>query len=289
MPDLESFRQRVEQAEARLKAVHAARERESAALVDMWRQIRTRFTKQEEEIARVRALANALDDKNNALQEMVENLLGTIENNIRKTGNETVPRITGMAQELLEAASGEPAYAALRGQEARETPPAAAPSRHDAPLAAADVAALLVDEDAVQIDVPPGPGAATADDAVLDLDRIAPPGERTEGEEGVSPGLRSLINRVQRAMNKPGTDEAAAKQAERGQADEELARDARDRIAPPGAERSPRTDRRHRAPLTLRASGTGGTGGLSRPAPDRYHDAFQLGIEAPRGAVWEAG
>lgn len=227
MPDLESFRQRVEQAEARLKAVHAARERESAALVDMWRQIRARFTKQEEEIARVRALANALDDKNSALQEMVENLLGTIENNIRKTGSETVPRITGMAQELLEAASGEPAFAALSGQEARDATPVA--PRHEAALAAADVEALLVDEDTVQVNVPPAPDAATADEAVLDLDTVAAPGNnRAEGEESVSPGLRSLINRVQRAMNKPGTDEPAAKAAAAEPADEELAREMRE-------------------------------------------------------------
>ena len=60
MRDIESLKQRIEAAEKHNASSELARNRESEALMDMWHQIRTRFTDQEDEIAR--SLAAGKDD-----------------------------------------------------------------------------------------------------------------------------------------------------------------------------------------------------------------------------------
>lgn len=61
MRDLVVLKERIEYAERHLSASHSALERESQALMAMWRQIRDRFEVQEQEIWRYRAQIAAME------------------------------------------------------------------------------------------------------------------------------------------------------------------------------------------------------------------------------------
>jgi hypothetical protein len=67
----------------------------------MWLQIRTRFTDQEDEIARYRTRLEETTEKNTELGRMVDDLLATIEGNLNRARDQTIPRITNLAEELL--------------------------------------------------------------------------------------------------------------------------------------------------------------------------------------------
>lgn len=102
MPDLDALKSRVERAERHLDAAREAREGQSVALVEMWRQIRERFAAQESEIAEYRAKLSSLEDEHAELSRHVETLLEVVDRSIGRASDETVPRIAGMAQALLD-------------------------------------------------------------------------------------------------------------------------------------------------------------------------------------------
>lgn len=106
MSNLDALKARVERAEKGLSSAHATRDRESEALMEMWRQIRERFQEQDKELAEYRARVEALEANREQMMKMVEGLLQTIEGSVEQTAVGTVPKITGMAEAMLE---GQPA------------------------------------------------------------------------------------------------------------------------------------------------------------------------------------
>jgi hypothetical protein len=101
MADLSSLKQRVELVDLRLKTAHGARERESAALMETWEQIRERFVEQTADIVQLRDRISELEDARDELLQMVHGLLGAVENGLEKMSDESVPQIRTMAANLL--------------------------------------------------------------------------------------------------------------------------------------------------------------------------------------------
>jgi hypothetical protein len=134
MRDIESLKQRIGAAEKHNASAELARNRESEALMEMWLQIRTRFTDQEDEIARFRTRLEEMTQKNSELGQLVDSLLATVEGNLGRSRDETVPRIANPAEELL---ASEPSPFAMAEQPADETTEAnAEPSSFDEALLA---------------------------------------------------------------------------------------------------------------------------------------------------------
>jgi hypothetical protein len=102
MPNLETLKSRVDRAERNLKSAQTTREMESQALVEMWRQIRERFEAQESEIQLYRDKLEEVEVEHKDLLKLVDTLLATIEKSAGRGGDETVPRITGLAEAMLE-------------------------------------------------------------------------------------------------------------------------------------------------------------------------------------------
>ena len=98
MRDIATLKERVDFAERHLKATETARNRESEALMDMWRKIRERFNHQEDEIARYRAEVESLTEGNGALSRMIDDLIAIIDGNIERGRDETVPKIATLAK-----------------------------------------------------------------------------------------------------------------------------------------------------------------------------------------------
>jgi len=186
MSDLDTLRGRVEQAEARLKGVHATRERESATLVEMWQQLRARFTAQEEEIARTRSRTAALETENAELLAMLSALVETIEGNVK-----VLPEAVAAAPVAAAAPEPTPEVAAAPEPEPEPEPePAPVTLHRDAALGEDDIEALLVEAEE--------PAAA------------APAPE--PAPEPAPVGIKSMMSRVQRAIHRPAPEPRAAAQ-----------------------------------------------------------------------------
>src|SRR6185312_7669374 len=102
MPNLETLKSRVERAERNLKSAETTRDMESQALVEMWRQIRGRFETQESEIQLYRDKLAEVEDEHKQLLKLVEALLGVVEKSSGRSAEDAVPRITGLAEAMLE-------------------------------------------------------------------------------------------------------------------------------------------------------------------------------------------
>jgi hypothetical protein len=102
MPNLDALRSRVERAERSLKSVQTTRDMESQALVEMWRQIRERYEAQESEIQLYRDKLNQVEAQHVELCKLVDTLLAVVEKSTGRAGDETVPRITGLAEAMLD-------------------------------------------------------------------------------------------------------------------------------------------------------------------------------------------
>jgi hypothetical protein len=174
MRDLNVLRERIETAELQLKAAETARRNESEALMRMWRQIRHRFTTQEQEIAEFRGRVDQLTRRNDELVGLVEGLLATVESGLGRPRDETAAKIAVLAEELL---ASEPELARDFGSELAE----------DDDISGGDVLELREAED----DADEDPRAGEA--------RAAP---AADAGETLSPGIRSLVNRFEAAMKK---------------------------------------------------------------------------------------
>lgn len=102
MADIDGLKRRIELIDLRLKTAHSTRERESAALADMWEQIRDRFESQKAEILSLRERIRILEDTRDDLQDMVDRLLGAVEGGLERMSDETITNIREMAGSLLE-------------------------------------------------------------------------------------------------------------------------------------------------------------------------------------------
>jgi hypothetical protein len=105
MPNLDALRSRVERAERSLKSVQTTRDMESQALVEMWRQIRERYETQESEIQLYRDKLDQVEAQHQDLCKLVETLLSVVEKSTGRSGDDTVPRITGLAEAMLDGRS----------------------------------------------------------------------------------------------------------------------------------------------------------------------------------------
>jgi hypothetical protein len=184
MRDIATLKERVEYAEHHLKATETARNRESEALMGTWRKIRERFTHQEGEIARYRAEVESLTDSNESLSRMVDDLIAIIDGNIERGRDETVPKITTLAGDLLASEPSPEDFSHF----ANNTPEATTGQDTDT-VGSEDVLDLDQDEaDPAYLDTPTSD--AIYDDDDDDADRDA-------AEDSLSPGIRSLIQRME--------------------------------------------------------------------------------------------
>ena len=189
MRDIATLKERVDHAERHLKATETARNRESEALMEMWRKIRERFNHQEGEIARYRDEVETLTDSNQSLSRMVDELIAIIDGNIDRGRDETVPKITNLAEDLL-ASEPEPEDFA---NFADDKPEPAAAEIDDTDT---DDVIDLVAEDAepFDLDMPSAPNDADDD---RDTSRAS---DNEVSEHSLSPGIQSLIQKVEGAV-----------------------------------------------------------------------------------------
>lgn len=233
MPNLDVLKQRVDDAERRLLSVHSARERECDALMEMWQQIRSKFQDQEREIAGYRSRLTALQDINVELTSMIDSMLGSIEGSVERSLDHAVPEITGMAKELLES---EPAAEAdlsdISLEELDDDDPMGLGSVLNSEIR--DVGTELANGAAEAANGHLGggsvygheyghgkaAGAMETSDAVDDHGEVLELTEPAQAAEPSNVGIRSLITRIERAVNKSagsGTDDGGD-----GDVDQEL-------------------------------------------------------------------
>jgi len=199
MADIDGLKQRIELIDLRLKTAHSARERESAALVETWEQIRSRFQSQSAEILSLRERIRVLEDAKEDLQGMVNSLLGAVEGGLERMSDETVSNIRKMANELL-SESEEPRALPAEPPVSQSEPPA--PAFDPAGYGEADDTDQTDDTDETEDDdflaalersanaaTNPDRAAEPDDDDVLALD--------TPMDAPVSPGIRDLIARIE--------------------------------------------------------------------------------------------
>lgn len=226
MRDIELLKQRVGSAGRHLAATEQARDRESEALMEMWRQIRGRFAEQDNEIARYRAQVEQLVDANENLGRMVDELVATIEGSVDRGRDKTVPRITSLAEELL---STEPDPLAMTGPGAETTPPRRAEDDLDT-IAAADDDHGFGEPDSRDEN---REGFGFGDDAAApEAEGSTVADEREADEESLSPGIRNLISRIEAvnngALNGVSGDAEEDAEPTADDADDELTRELRE-------------------------------------------------------------
>ena len=206
MVDIKGLKKRIELIDVRLKTAHSTRERESDALRHLWDQIHGRFDEQKKEISQLRSRVAELEDVRDDLLQLVQDLLGAVENGLESMNDETVPHIRQMADTLLNGNDAE-----------KPTPPAAEPksvssiepsldenNAHDELLAAIERSLNDADgfserTDAEEI------GLATAlddsDEITLELTGADTETAIASAPEAslrpVSPGIRSLVERLE--------------------------------------------------------------------------------------------
>lgn len=175
MRDLGTLRDRIEQAQQRMRVIQTARERESEALANMWSQIRTRFADQEAELEGYRARVATLEDTHEELLKLVETLLGGVEGNLSRVQDETVPHIAAAAEDLLKngTTATERAVAQSAPQTVDAVPPVQAPRLDNTRRPSPRTPVLPIAED---------------------IEAAGP---------STSPGIRDLIARVQRSVAPP--------------------------------------------------------------------------------------
>ena len=82
MVDIKCLKKRIELIDVRMKTAHSARERESDALRHLWDQIQGRFDEQKSEIVQLRSRIAELEDVRDDLLQLVQDLLGAVENGL---------------------------------------------------------------------------------------------------------------------------------------------------------------------------------------------------------------
>ena len=208
MRDIATLKERVDHAERHLKATETARNRESETLMDTWRKIRERFTHQEGEIARYRAEVEALTDSNQSLSRMVDDLIAIIDGNIERGRDETVPKITTLAGDLL---ASEPSVEDF--SQFADTAPETDTGQDFDSAGSEDVIDFEQDEDDLAyLDI------ANSDDSQDDDDGA----DRNAAEDSLSPGIRSLIQRVETSV---GESDGLSVEADGAGKDDDLARE----------------------------------------------------------------
>lgn len=220
----------------------------------MWRQIRDRFEAQEQEIARYRAQVAEMTNVNDELSSLVDRLIQSVEGGITVSGNETVPEIARLADDLLQS---QPAARPLPSQ-AQASTAGSAPARAPAPPPAIErpaapepAAHVPAPEEILELDTPADPPFAastgpveSAPDTSFGASLEAALAESTDDDEdddlsipesvpvteaSASEGIRNLISRIEDAVATPDDEPAksnlAADDESAVEEDEDLARE----------------------------------------------------------------
>jgi hypothetical protein len=216
MRDIATLKERVDFAERHLKATETARNRESEALMDMWRKIRERFSHQEDEIARYRAEVETLTEGNGALSRMVDDLIAIIDGNIERGRDETVPKVAALAEDLLASEPTAEDFSRFADDAPDRAPDIVSAASRDA-ASWDDVERDPEPADRASDDAPSAAAAPEDDDGA----------DRAASEESLSPGIRSLIQRVESSVGETGGVSSEA--GDDGEAeDDDLARELRE-------------------------------------------------------------
>ncbi len=229
MRDLGVLKERIEYAERHLSASHSARERESQALMAMWRQIRDRFEAQEQEIARYRTQLAEMTNVNDELSSLVDRLIHSVEGGISDSGKETVPEIARLADELLQSQpASRPVPAPVRRPEPEEileldTP--ADPPFAEAPSPARDSAKTSFEAN-LKAALAENTDDIYDDEDFAEDDDLSIPGSKPVAGESASEGIRDLVSRIENAVASPAG--ASVSKAAADEEDDDLARELRD-------------------------------------------------------------
>ena len=225
MAEMDGLKKRVELIDVRLKSAHSARERESAALMQTWEQIRDRFKDQRAEITRLRDQVAALEDSREDLLKMVHGLLAAVESGLDNMADETVPKIKVMAGQLLANNADEmepiplpsiPSDSISNPVDAGESPAEA--SFHAELLSEIErsIDGANKDDYVGEMPTPPAP-KATAKKEVTDRSKPA------------SAGIRNLVARIEKAVGEDFFEKHPAVEASsRDDDDDDLSRDLRE-------------------------------------------------------------
>lgn len=186
MRDLQNLRQRIAQADQHFKAAEEARTRESDTLAETWESLKQRFDTQQLELARYRARLEVLVDANDELAVMIDRLIGTIEASAKRAQDETVPRMTRLARDLLVA---EPSPAEMERLKAGSIETGAA-AEEDIPSAEGSVPAPAPGQAAARQPIAPDRRVIAADNRNGDVGAMI---ERIEGRvvRGTAPNDRT--------------------------------------------------------------------------------------------------
>lgn len=223
MAEMDGLKKRVELIDLRLKSAHSARERETAALMETWAQIRDRFQEQSAEIIKLRSQIADLEDSRDDLLKMVHGLLEAVEGGLDSMADETVPKIKGMAGQLLTNNSDEvrstipSTTSAISGfeSEAPETP-SVEPTFQDELLT--EIERTLDSANANKDDYVDEISASIAPEAVVESDKSVP----------ASPGIRNLVARIENAVGEEFLDPPSAADHIMVDDDDDLSRDLRE-------------------------------------------------------------
>lgn len=230
MRDIATLKEQVGFAERHLKTAETSRNRESETLMGTWRKIRERFNHQEGEIARHRAEVEALIENNESLSRMVDDLIAIIGGNVERARDETVPKITTLAEEMLASEPSEDDFARFAADADDDDP---APEGDAAEPAAPDDDVLDLDIEAIdaidKIDKIDTIGAL--DTADLDIPSSEAPDDdggsfEQVSAESLSPGIRNLIQRVEGSVGDAG--ELSSDPEDDFDGDDELARELKE-------------------------------------------------------------
>ena len=205
----------------------------------MWQQIRDRFELQEQEIARYRAQLAEMTAANDELTALVDRLITSVEGGISESGNETVPAIARLADDLLKSEPPRTVTAAPIAAPAAPAPRAPAPTPQDYVRELEDILELdtPAPEPEAEYAAEPAPSfseslsAALAKEEEPEEDDISIPSSQAIQEDSASEGIRNLISRIEDAVASPSgatelngasarVSDAAAKEK-----DEDLARE----------------------------------------------------------------
>jgi DNA repair exonuclease SbcCD ATPase subunit len=233
MRDLNVLKERIDYAERHLKASHSARERESEALMEMWRQIRNRFEAQEKEIARYRAEVAEMGRVNDELSSLVDRLIATIEGSVDESQSEAVPTIAGLAGDLL----GSEPDDSLPPQAAEPEIPPLRPETKLETETETETEAEAVSTSDLDLPPPPAPSEAetsfaaaleeeltlSAEDEIFESAPTMPVTEASASE-----GIRDLVSRIESSVGGSASDEEASPSDDGLEEDDDLAKELED-------------------------------------------------------------
>jgi hypothetical protein len=235
MAEMDGLKKRVGLIDTRLKSAHSAREKESAALMKTWEQIRDRFQDQSAEIVKLRSQIADLEDSRDDLLRMVHSLLEAVEGGLDSMADETVPQIKNMAGQLMSdnknevqspRTSAKPAIPDMeppeyeRDQETASAPAAspAGANFHDDLLMAIERTIDSANEDDYVNGRSPSITPAITPEVDEEIDRSVP----------ASPGIRNLVARIENAVGEEFFEPPSAADDKQLVDDDDLSRDLRE-------------------------------------------------------------